>query len=401
MLLFPPRLVLFAVASLLTLCFFGESVAQDGGTSNDAAQQFFPRQSFLLTGYGASGYNVIVQDEDSPNNFNFGLSPIMLFQISDRFLFESEQELEIEDGATNLDLEYAQIDARLSNNLTFVAGKFLLPFGTFSERYHPTWINRLISAPALYLHHGPVPTEPLIPIVSDIGFELRGAYEVGPISSVTGVVFVTQGPVAGGAEEEPTAGKRESAMHEGEAPGVLSFGANADDNNQNKLIGGRVGYVIAPHFEANLSGMTGKYDDEGELDFSAVALHLEGRVKHFTVHSEFIGTWRDLPEDEEDTVAKAASSQATAAATESLSRFGYWVQVGYLWNKLQPVVRWTQIADGDVEDVTLVPGGKQLALGLDYWFEPSLALKAEYMRNAENGESIDNDRFAVQLAFGF
>lgn len=159
---------------------------------------------------------------------------------------------------------------------------------------------------------------PLIPILADIGVQLRGAYEIGTFSTVTGVVFASQGPVPGAAEEEPTAGKLDRIMHEGEV-GVLDFGGNADDNNQNKLIGARVGYVVAPHFEVNLSGMTGKYDDEGALNFSAVALHLEGRMKHVTVHSEFIGTWQDLPPDEEDTAGKFASNLANTASPENLA----------------------------------------------------------------------------------
>lgn len=114
------RGLLITLSALLFLIPVGNASAQDSGSEPDAAQQFFPRQSFLLTGYGASGYNVVFQDSENPNNFNVGLSPIMLFQVSDRFLFESELELEIEDGATALDLEYAQIDARLTDNLILV-----------------------------------------------------------------------------------------------------------------------------------------------------------------------------------------------------------------------------------------------------------------------------------------
>ena len=45
--------------------------------------------------------------------------------------------------------------------------------------------------------------------------------------------------------------------------------------------------------------MTGAYDDAGDLRFSALGAHLEGRIKSFTVHGEFIQTWQDLAEEEE------------------------------------------------------------------------------------------------------
>lgn len=44
--------------------------------------------------------------------------------------------------------------------------------------------------------------------------------------------------------------------------------------------------------------------------------------------------------------------------------------------------------------------GRQLALGLAYWLTPAVVLKAEYDINREEHQT-DNDRFALQWAFGF
>ena len=383
------------------------------------AERFFPRQGFMLSGYGGAGYNVLFAEHSTPNNFSTIFAPIMLFQISDRFLFEGEFEFEIEEGVTETNLEYAQIDMSISNNFTVIAGKFLLPFNTFSERMHPTWINRLASVPALYGSHGNLaaPTDPLLPILSDIGVQLRGAFSLGAFRTFTAEVFVTQGPfVAAGEEDEEdghdeeaglAAGKTAGVLGGGAEPGGLAFGGNVSDNNEDKMIGGRIGFGVAPYFEVNVSGMTGAYDDAGDLRFSALGVHLEGRYKSFTLHSEFIQTWQDLAEEEDHAEVSLAKNQAEAAfaplnegATETLSRNGYWIQLGYRWGKWQPVVRWTQLFEGEIDGETVAEAGRQLALGLDYWFEPALALKVEYLINNEE-EAIDNNRIAIQLAFGF
>ena len=403
-------LVLFALVGI------GPASAQEADGPSDA-DRFFPRQGFMLTGYGGAGYNVLLADGETPNNFSTIFAPIMLFQISDRFLFEGEFEFEIEEGVTSTDLEYAQLDVSLNNHFTLVAGKFLLPFANFSERFHPTWINRLPSVPAVYGSHGAAaaPSDPMLPILSDIGVQLRGAFDLGNFRTLTAEVFVTQGPVVAPEEgegadahsdEEPlaAAGKGAAVLSGGDAGG-LAFGSNTEDNNDNKMIGGRVGFTISPYFEANVSGMTAAYDDAGELTFSALALHLEARHRHFTLHSELIQTWQDLLEAE-DHEGLAAAKGASAAGVlnegivETLSRTGYWVQLAYRTGPWQPVVRWSQLFEGKADGEVVTEAGRQLAIGLDYWFEPAFVLKLEYLINDEEVD-IDNNRLALQLAFGF
>ena len=410
----PTKCALRTGLLILALCISGNALAQD----SPDADRFFPRQGFLLTGYGGAGYHALFGEDATPNNFSAIFAPIMLFQVSDRFLFEGELEFEIEEGVTATELEYAQVDVALNNNLTLVAGKFLLPFNTFSERLHPTWINRLVSGPALYGGHGSLgPADPLLPVLSDIGIQLRGAFSVDGFSTFTAEAFISQGPMPATDEHD-----EEVAAPEGETPaeriasavacrssgdegGDLAFGVDFVDNNENKLVGGRVGFGVAPYFEANVSAMSGAYDEHGDLRFSALGVHLEGRHKHLTVHSEFIQTWQDLGEEEHvDEPAAGAGKAATATlrqeATETLSRSGYWIQLAYRSGKWQPVVRWTQLFESDIDGEVVTEAGTQLALGLDYWIEPGLAAKLEYLINNEDVD-IDNNRIAVQLAFGF
>ena len=384
------------------LALFGSDLASAQDQAD--AQRFFPRQGYLLTGYGGAGFQTLFAEEGQPNDFSAIFAPIMLFQVSDRFLFEGELEFGIEDDVTATSLEYAQVDMALSNNLTLVAGKFLLPFNTFSERLHPTWINRLISAPALYGGHGALtPTDPLLPVLSDVGVQLRGAFSVGRFRTITAEAFITQGPMQAahedGAEEghdEATIATTEVGFASGEGitgPGDLAFGGDFTDNNENKLLGGRLGFGIAPFFEVNVSGMTAAFDPAGDLRFSAVGAHVEGRHRSITVHGEFIQTWQDVAHEEDEIPAVDDSA-------ETLTRNGYWVQAGYRQGKWQPVVRWTQLFESDIDGEVVTDAGQQLALGLDYWFEPAVVVKVEYLINEEE-HSIDNNRLAIQIAFGF
>ncbi|GMQ81135.1 MAG: hypothetical protein BMS9Abin05_0565 [Rhodothermia bacterium] len=411
------RKTYFFVGLFLLVLIAPEMVnAQD----NPDVERFFPRQGFMLSGYGGAGYNAVLGEDDTPNNFATIFAPIMLFQISDRFLFEGEFEFELEEGVTETELEYAQVDISINDHFTVMAGKFLLPFNTFSERSHPVWINRFISVPGVYGSHGGAgPADPLLPILSDIGVQLRGVLKTGRFSSITAEVFVTQGPVLPpdehtdaeegaianiGAREGLVAAKSTGTL--GDA-GDLAFGTNSSDNNEDKMIGGRIGYGLAPFIEINVSGMTAAFDETGDLRFSALGASLTSRFRNFSLQGEFIQTWQDLAEPEEPNPVPFMKAEASGGAkvlsnepSESLTRSGYWVQLGYRLDKWDPILRWTQIFDGEIDGEHVTEEGRQLALGLDYWFEPSLALKFEYLINLEE-DTIDNNRVAVQLAFGF
>lgn len=347
--------------------------AQGGGS-------FFPRHGVLVTGYGSAGYHAVFADSVTPNNFQAAASPIFLFQIADRFLFEAEVEFALEEGVTEAELEYAQVDYSLTNNLTVVAGKFLLPFSIFTERLHPSWINTFVTTPPLYggHHGGGAPADPLIPILSDVGAQLRGTFDVGRFSYVTAAAFVSQGPRPA-MEEEPAPGAEEHPFPE------LAFGTNFEDNNTGKMVGGRVGFGLAPYFEANLSGMRGSYDDAGDLVFSGYGLHLEGRYSGLTVHGEWISTGQDVVDE-------------VTGEVHRLDRQGYWAQLGYRYQAWEPELRWGQIFEADLNGEPATEAGDQLGLGLVYWMQPSVGLKAEYLVNS--GEH-DADRIALQWAFGF
>ncbi|HEB78832.1 MAG TPA: hypothetical protein ENI90_09945 [Methylothermaceae bacterium] len=97
-------------------------------------------RKFLITGYGFAGFT---NGKHSDSSFNAGLNPIFLWRLRDDIFFEGEAELELEDGETNISLEFAQLSYFLNDYVTLGAGKFLNPTNYFMERLHPAWINKL------------------------------------------------------------------------------------------------------------------------------------------------------------------------------------------------------------------------------------------------------------------
>ena len=120
---------------------------------------------FVLTGYGASNY--FYSDEQAgENSFGLNFNPIVLYQAGDNLLFEGELEFEFEEELKT-EVEYAQADWTVNDYVTFVAGKWLSPFGTFVEKIHPAWINKLPVSPFVFGHDGLVP-------FTQVGMHLRG-----------------------------------------------------------------------------------------------------------------------------------------------------------------------------------------------------------------------------------
>ena len=257
----------------------------------------------------------------------------------------------------------------------------------------------------------------MLPVLSDIGVQLQGNFSVGRFNTLSAAVYITQGPTPGGgahAEEEEVhdegdehdeGGEQDEGGHDiGGQLVDLSFGGDVTDNNTNKMVGARIGYSVSPYLEVDLSGVTGMYNSVGDLRFTAFAVHAAARYGPFTLHGEFIQTRQDLMEIEEDHgegEGELKDEPEEKGHTDSLTRNGYWVQAAYQWGKWEPVLRWSQLFEAEVEGTTLVESGRQFAVGLNYWIESSLALKVAYVLNEEGGLDVANNGVAVQLAFGF
>ena len=333
-------------------------------------ERVFPSNQVVITGYGTVGYAIETQGVNE-NAFNSSISPIFLFQFQDRILFEVEFEFELKEGITETGLEYAQLDYIANDNLTFVGGKFLLPFGVFGERLHPTWINKFATMPPIFGHHvSSFGASPLLPIMSDVGVMARGVLASG--SAQLGLnVYVVQGPAA----DDLTAATPE-----------LEFPASSGDNNTGKAFGGRLDFALRPWIELNASFLNGDYDDQNVLDLTAWNLAGEFHLRNFEIRGEYVQTRQEVER---------------LTGFPSLVRDGFYAQVAYRIGSWEPVVRWTQVFDSELGGVLEDQGAWQFGLGLDYWFNPSIAFMSAYEINREDGPELDNDRLVVHLAFGF
>ncbi len=376
-----------AAALLLLMGVRGPAAAQVRG-----ADRIAPTNAVVISGYGTVGH--AYRPNDGPNRvpsaFQASVNPLFLFQFQDRILFEAELEFGLEEGITETQLEYAQADIMVSDNLTVVAGKFLLPFGVFGERLHPTWINKMATMPPIFGHHETgFGAAPILATPSDVGVMARasfrsGSWQLGLNGYVTNGFAVEEH--ASEDAHEGGAGGGGDGGEEHEIPGIGLPGSSSDVTN-NKMVGGRIDLSLPPWVEFNASAFTGKYDEDDRLDMTGFNLAGEVRRAGFELRGEWVLTQQDFLTDEGDVTR--------------LDRSGFYAQVARRFGPWEPVIRFTKVFNDRVGDETEENGAWQTALGLDYWVSPSVAVMASYEFNREVGPSLDNDRFNIHFAFGF
>ncbi len=175
---------------------------------------------FKLRGFAQFGLDA------SSDNASFNMTsfnPILLWRLGNKFLFESEIEMEYMDNQYNLSLGYANASYLVANGITIKVGKILVPFGVFGEKLHPSWVNKLSDAPLGLGHdNGMLP-------MADIGVEIRGGMQLG-LSKLSYSVYAVNGPRI----KDGTTSQTEA--------GMLSY-ENFNDNNKNKAIGSRIGFL--------------------------------------------------------------------------------------------------------------------------------------------------------------
>jgi len=351
-----------------------------------------PSHGFVMSGYGTAGWS---KAQGVPNGFFTSIAPILLFRMTDKMFAEAELEFALEDGATETGLEYATVHYLANDYLTVSAGKFIVPFGVFAQRIHPSWINRFTSAPPVFGSHGGVPgNDPLLPILADIGVMASAVAPLGGVGrSVTFSAYLTNGP-----RTAEHFGEEEDAGH-GARP-EFGFGSASGDNNDNKMLGGRVGLVLAPNFEVDASALTSRWgyaEVGGNLDkplaFTGYNLAVEYRPRaELELRTEWVWIRTEMEEIE-----------GASSVIETLPQFGGYVQAAYRHGVWEPVVRFS-LVDQDQSSEHGDTQLKQYGLGLNYWFSPSIAIMAAYEVNRDafaSGADLPNNRLLIHWAFGF
>jgi hypothetical protein len=324
-----------------------------------------------LAGYASSEY---ISVDNGPSAFAANFNPMFHFLLDDKILWEAELEIEVEDnGDTSLGLEYSTVDWFLTDNLTLVAGKFLSPIGNFRQNLHPSWINKLPSAPPGFGHDGAAP-------ISDLGVQLRGVLPVGTSSKLLYAAYVGNGP--------------KIEAEDGEIHAVEAEGLASDPDNE-KVFGGRIAFLPVPGLELAISGAFGDVavveddgvDIEGDPKRSYDVVGVDGsyQLKNFELRGEF--------------VSQEVGEAPLSVAPEGGQWETWYAQGAYRFgrDKWEGVIRYTDFKSPHADDTQ-----EQWAYGINYLIAPSAMLKLAYESNeGEPGEATDADRWILQIAYGY
>lgn len=343
-----------------------------------------------ITGYADVGYT---ETESEDGSFNVGtFAPIFHFQYRDIVMLESELEIKIEDdGETETNLEYLTIDWFINDYTALVAGKFLSPIGQFRQNLHPSWINKLASAPPGFGHDGAAP-------VSDMGFQLRGGFPMGK-ARANYAVYVSNGP-----ELISTSEDGEYELEGIEAEG---FGSDADGE---KVFGGRIGIIPFPGFELGFSAATGEAvvtsieaghdgeeaeeeDDHGDeplglgRDYDVIGADFAWQIGRANFRGEYVKT--EVGDDEGHSITASKGGEWETWYTQG----SYQIEQ----TKWEVVARYT-----DFDSPHNSQDQKQWAIGTNYLFTESFIGKISYEFNDGQKESdADKNVFLLQMAYGF
>lgn len=338
--------------------------------------------NITLGGGAVAGYQ---NRENVDSTFGVGLAPILLWQPSDRWLFETEIAFVLSEEDSEVELDYAQISYLVNDYLTIGAGKFLMPFGAFWERWHPSWINKLPTMPLIY--------ERGLMGQTGIGVQVRGGVPIGSMK-LNYAAYVINGPEF-----------RTSFA----SAGMLGLGNHRDSNN-NKAFGGRVGFQPTAELEVGFSLLSGRAGESGS-EFSGVDTVITGIDLMYSREIAAIKGRLDLRAEaiwvDTDNVIFTGPFDPF---TFDNKRNGWFAQVAYRptlvdvrlgddfeLKNLEFVARYDQLRQQRAGDRGV--DRDQFTFGLDYWVKPNVVLKVAYLFDNAHGAEDENG-FFVQMAIG-
>lgn len=346
-----------------------------------------PNTLVHMSGYADVGY---VKKESEDGSFVVGtFAPIFHYQYRDTVMMEAELEFEVgEDGETEVALEYMTIDWFMSDYAALVAGKFLSPIGQFRQNLHPSWINKIASAPPGFGHDGAAP-------VSDLGFQVRGAFPMGSMRA-NYAVYVSNGPEINAEAEDDGAGGFEY-----ELDGVAAEGFGADSDGE-KTYGGRLGILPTASVEIGLSAAGGKATVTNiEADTSPPAGSIEGETpRDYTVYgADFVWFTGNMSLRGEYVKTEVGEATTGVTASEAATWQTWYTQFAYRLpnTKWEGVLRYT-----DYDSPHASVDQKQTAIGVNYLITNNFIAKLSHeLNDGLEGAESDLDRTMLQLAYGF
>lgn len=326
---------------------------------------------FVVTGYGVAGYTSI---RDGSSEFSSKFSPILLWQLNDRLLFQGETEFEMEEEL-EVGIEYAQVSVLATDFLSLGAGKFLTPFTIFAQRLHAAWINKLPSAPLAFNPHGG-----LVP-AAGVGAYARGGFPVG-LARGSYAVYAMNAPLL-----------VTDGHHAGEIEAI--------DASDERTYGARVGlFMLRQGVEVGYSYMTADV-----VSLHGVDVSIARQIPRF---GNLDARLEGVVSDAEDGPYPAEMEGEEDRFYDDNRRVGGYAQLGYrpslarsrVMRNVELVGRYDVLNRPDWRDGARGNDTKAYSVGLNYWVTPSMLLKMAWQR-ADNTQRADATTYLLQLATGF
>jgi hypothetical protein len=343
---------------------------------DSAFGRYLGTHQFTIAGDAAVSF--IYDHATSQNTFNMEFQPILLYRLNDWLLFEGSIAASLPVGSNaTFSLPVATAQIFLNDYLEINAGIFDQPFGDWYEDQSPVWVNRLVTAPLLYGAEAIVPP-------TDLGVQLRGSMQWGELGQdVDYTTWIANGPSFDSALPTPVVGQ------------TLNPQNNIGINTNGRALGARFRVYPFP-LDANLgrlelgaSTYDGKWQDS--LWFNAWGVDFAYLNHDLQARGEFVETYRQMPK-----------------GSESDNRQGWYFQLGYFLRglpatgiaslddvirRLEPVARYSGVNQREIvtNEITtdpslgfngspsiFTPHAREVALGLNYWIEPSIVWQTEF-----------------------
>ncbi len=294
-------------------------------------------------------------------------------------MLEAELELELEeDGAAETSIEYMSIDVFLNDYAVLAAGKFLSPLGQFRQNMHPSWINKMASAPIGFAHDEAAPN-------AEIGAQLRGGLPAMGGLNMNYALYIGNGPIF---EGDDATGEIEMI----ETPGL------GEDTEGDKITGGRLGFFVpAAAVELGLSAATGKASVH-YFDSIAMMDVVEPGRDYDVVGADFSWRWRGLDMRAEYIRQEIGKDPASIAPADVEWKAAY-AQLAYrIASRVELVARW-----GRYRTPHAGQNRDQTAGSINYLFSSNAMAKLTYEDNdnPNDGQPEVPNRWLAQLSYGF
>jgi len=340
--------------------------------------------------------------------------------------------VEIEAGQRDfykyLNFVQTKVDWKLNRYANLAIGKFFVPFGPGPEVNYYTPFRKLISRPYIYSLREQLPRKAnlsrpgywkLFPLTlpannwRDVGIGFEGE---APIKEKMKVKYNLA--VVNGLKQETDCFHCHAHRH-GDNMTTLPTPENNCltchaphhrqenwDNNSNKTIAGRIGFLPKEGIELGISYATGKYDKEEKYGISLFGIDGDINLGKLSIRGEYVT--RKVEADEGILSSIGTSTAAATGVKGSFTLEGYYIRVAYRilegkkhLNYLDVALRYDVIdPNKDVEDEL---DRNRWTLGLALSPYPHMLFKLEYQMvdepNATTKSKNDGYMFSLSAAF--